>query len=295
MELLSAAVAGLGAGSLYAVIGVLLVLMATLTRVVNFAQVTIGTYAAFLSIEVAPVLLPLGLPKPVVTVISVIFAIVVGAIVSSLIGWIIATWLPESSDSARSAVTVAAMLFLVSVSLLQFGPLSQPLIPLAIGPFISFGIVTITNVAFYLLILAILILIASKIILNKTPVGVQLRAIADRQTAAELLGINVKVLQVGVWAATGALMTLAILIGGNNLAPQATIGVDLIIPGAAAALIGAFKRVDLALIGGLLLGGIQGLVVAFPEISLIRDWIPIFIIIIFLLWNQRKEVWDVAR
>lgn len=295
MELLSAAVAGLGAGSLYAVIGVLLVLMATLTRVVNFAQVTIGTYAAFLSIEVAPVLLPLGLPKPVVTIISVIFALIVGAIVSSLIGWIIATWLPESSDSARSAVTVAAMLFLVSVSLLQFGPLSQPLIPLAIGPFISFGIVTITNVAFYLLILAILILIASKIILNKTPVGVQLRAIADRQTAAELLGINVKVLQVGVWAATGALMTLAILIGGNNLAPQATIGVDLIIPGAAAALIGAFKRVDLALIGGLLLGGIQGLVVAFPEISLIRDWIPIFIIIIFLLWNQRKEVWDVAR
>jgi branched-chain amino acid transport system permease protein len=295
VEYLSATVAGLGAGSLYAVIGVLLVLMATLTRVINFALVAVGVYAAFLSIRLAPLLAPLDLPKVAVTIISVIFALIVGALVSALLGWIIATWLPESSDTSRSAVTVAAMLGLISLSLIQFGPLSQPLIPLAIGPLVSFGIVTITQVAFYLLILAILILIVSRLILTKTPIGVQLRAIADRQTAAELLGINVKVLQIGVWAVSGALMTLAILIGGNNLAPQATIPVNLIIPGAAAALFGAFKRADLAVVGGLVLGGIQGLITAWPDINILRDWIPIFTIVIILLWNQRKEVWDVAR
>jgi branched-chain amino acid transport system permease protein len=269
--------------------------MATLTRVINFALVAVGVYAAFLSIRLAPLLAPLDLPKVAVTIISVIFALIVGALVSALLGWIIATWLPESSDTSRSAVTVAAMLGLISLSLIQFGPLSQPLIPLAIGPLVSFGIVTITQVAFYLLILAILILIVSRLILTKTPIGVQLRAIADRQTAAELLGINVKVLQIGVWAVTGALMTLAILIGGNNLAPQATIPVNLIIPGAAAALFGAFKRADLAVVGGLVLGGIQGLITAWPDINILRDWIPIFTIVIILLWNQRKEVWDVAR
>ena len=295
MEYLSAFVAGLGAGSLYAVIGALLVITATLTRVINFSIVAIGVYAAFASIRVAPILQPLDLPKPAVTIISIIVALVIGAAVSALLGWLIATWLPEASDSARSAVTVAGMLFLISVSLLQFGPLAQALIPLASGPFVSFGIVTVTKVAFFMLLMAIVIMIASRIVLSKTSIGVQLRAIADRQTAAELLGINVKLLQVGVWAATGALMTFAVLIAGNNLAPQATVSVDLIIPGAAAALIGAFKHVDRAVIGGFLVGGIQGLVIAWPQISILRDWIPILTIVIFLLWNQRKEVWDVAR
>lgn len=295
MEYLSALVAGLGAGSLYAVIGVLLVIMSTLTRVVNFSQVGVGVYAAFLSIRLATLLAPLGLPKGVVTIICVVFALIVGAAVSALLGWIIATWLPGSSTTARSAVTVAGMLLLISLSLLQFGPLAQPLIPLVVGPLVSFDVVTITQVSVFMLALAIVILALAYIVLNKTPIGIRLRAIADRPTAAELLGVNVKALQVGVWAASGGLMTLAILIGGNNLASQATVSVDLIIPGAAAALVGAFKRMDFALIGGLALGGVQGVIVMWPEISMFRDWIAIFIIIIFLLWNQRKEVWDVAR
>ncbi len=295
MDYISSIVAGLGSGSLYAVIGVLLVLMANLTRVINFSQVAIGVYAAFLSIRVGPLLEPLGLPDIAILIISVLVALIVGALVSALLGWVIATWLAESSDTARSAVTVAGMLLLISISLLQFGPLAQALKPLVVGPMFSVGIVTVTKVAVYLLGLALVILLIAAVVLNKTPAGVQLRAIADRQTAAELLGVNVKVLQVGVWAASGVLMTMAILIGGNNLAGTPTVAVDLIIPGAAAALIGAFKRADLAIVGGLLLGGIQGLIIMWPEISMFRDWIPIVVIVVFLMWNQRKEVWDVAR
>lgn len=295
MEYLSALVAGLGAGSLYAVIGVLMVIMSTLTRVVNFSQVGVGVYAAFLSIRFGAALAPLGLPKGLVTLMCVIFAILVGAAVSALIGLIIARWLPSSSITAKSAVTVAGMLFLISASLLQFGPLSQPLMPLVIGPLFSFDVVTVTKISVLMLGLALAIWALAHIVLNKTPIGIRLRAIADRPTAAELLGVNVKALQVGVWAATGGLMTLAIMIGGNNLASQATVSVDLVIPGAAAALVGAFKRMDFALVGGLALGAVQGVIVMWPEISIFRDWIAILIIIAFLLWNQRKEVWDVAR
>lgn len=296
MEYLSAIAAGLGSGSLYAVIGLLLVLMATLTRVVNFSQVAVGVYAAFLSIRVGSFLtLTLHMPKVAATVVSIVVALIVGALVSAALGWIISTWLAESSTSARSAVTVAGMLFLISISLLQFGPLAQPLVPLVSGPLVSFGTVTITKVSVFMVALALVILVTSQLLLAKTSLGVKLRAIADRQTAAELLGVNVRLLQVLVWGATGAFMTLAILLGGNNLASQATVSMDLIIPGAAAALFGAFKRMDLALIGGLALGGLQGLVTTWPQISLIRDWIPILCIVIFLMWNQRKEVWDVAR
>ena len=279
--------AGLGAGGLYAVIGVCLVLMATLTRVVNFSQVAVGVYAAFLAIR----FVPLGVPQWGI----VIIALIVGATVSALLGWIIATWLPEATATARSALTVAGLLFFLSVSYLQFGTRPQPLIPLVSGPLVSFGVVTITKLSVALIVLAIVLAIAAKLVLTKTPIGVQLRAISDRQTAAELLGINVKVLQVGAWGFTGAAMALAISFAGNSQAANAGVMVNLIIPGAAAALIGAFKRMDRAIVGGVALGGIQGLLTAIPAINLLRDWIPILIIVIFLLWSQRKEVWDVAR
>jgi branched-chain amino acid transport system permease protein len=287
VSIIGALVAGLGAGGLYAVIGVCLVLMATLTRVINFAQVAVGVYAAFLAIR----FVPLGVPQWGV----VIIAIIVGAAVSALLGWIIATWLPEASSTARSAVTVAGLLFLLSLSFIQFGSRPQSLIPLVSGPLVSFGVVTVTKLSVALILLAVAVAIVAKIVLTKTPVGVQLRAISDRQTAAELLGINVKVLQIGVWSFTGAISALAICFAGNSQAANAGVMVNLVIPGAAAALIGAFKRLDLAIIGGIILGGIQGLLTAVPGMNLLRDWIPILTIVIFLLWSQRKEIWDVAR
>jgi branched-chain amino acid transport system permease protein len=69
----------------------------------------------------------------------------------------------------------------------------------------------------------------------------------------------------------------------------------IVVPGAAAALIGAFKNIWAGLIGGILLGVVQGFFAGLPELTYLRDWVPIVVIVVFLLWNQRKEVWDVAR
>lgn len=287
MNVVNALVVGLSAGALYAFIGVGLTLMSVLTRVINFSLVGVGVFGAFLSIR----FLPLGLPAPVV----VIIAVLVAAALSAALGWIISTWLAEASTTARSAVTVAALLILISLSAIVFGTRPQPLRPMLIGPAFVAGDIAITKVGVAMLVMAVVVAVGARLLLAGTPLGVRLRAISDRQTAAELLGVNVKVLQIGVWAAVGALMGLAVSIIGNTQAADASAMVTLIIPGAAAALVGAFKRVTLTIVGGLVVGGLQGALTAFPSITLLRDWIPIVIIVLFLLWNQRKEVWDVAR
>ena len=69
----------------------------------------------------------------------------------------------------------------------------------------------------------------------------------------------------------------------------------LIVPASAAALLGGFKRLDLAVIGGLLLGMISGAAAQINELALIRNFISFLFIVILLLWSQRKEVWDAAR
>jgi branched-chain amino acid transport system permease protein len=69
----------------------------------------------------------------------------------------------------------------------------------------------------------------------------------------------------------------------------------LVIAGSAAALVGAFKNLWLALVGGVLIGVLQGFVSALPLLAAYKEWVTFIIILVFLLWNQRKEVWDVAR
>jgi branched-chain amino acid transport system permease protein len=287
VDTLGSLVVGLSAGALYAVFGVLLTLMATLTRVVNFSQVAVGVFGAYLSLRFAP----LDLPDWVIIVI----AMAVSAVISCLLGWIISNWLGESSTTARSAVTVATLLGLMSLSFIVFGTRPQANPPLLIGPLFSFGTIAVTKVGILMLAIAIAVAVLARLVLTRTPLGVRLRAISDRQQAAELVGINVKGLQLLVWGATGALSGLFVSIVGNTQAASATSMIVLLIPAAAAALVGAFSNLTLTIAGGLLVGALQGVLTGFPQITLLRDWVPLIVIVLFLLWNQRKEVWDVAR
>ena len=69
----------------------------------------------------------------------------------------------------------------------------------------------------------------------------------------------------------------------------------LIVPAAAAALLGGFRRLDLAVVGGVVLGVLGGLVAQIDEVALVRNFLPFLFIVVLLLWTQRKEVWDAAR
>jgi len=293
LNIIIALAVGFSSGALYALIGVGLTLMSVLTRVINFSLVAVGVFGAYLSIRSAPLIQ--SAPLEVQTVITVVIAVLVAAVVSGILGWIEATWLSEATTTARSAVTVASLLMLISLSFILFGSQPQPLRPLLVGPAFLVGEVAITKVGIAMLVAAIIVGVLTWIIVRRTPIGVRLRAVSDRQTAAELLGVNVKALQVSVWMVMGGVMGLCVSIIGNTAAADATSMITLVIPGTAAALVGAFKNIPLTIVGGLVVGALQGALTAFPSTTQLRDWIPILIIVLFLLWNQRKEVWDVAR
>lgn len=285
--MLQGAFAGLAAGGVYAVIAVCLTLMAQLVRVINFSQAAIGMFGAFLAVSFSG----MGIPQ----VPAIALGIILGALLSAGLGWIIATWLPEASISARSAVTVAALLLLISISFILFGTKPKMFRALFSGPAFTLEGVVISQVTVVIVLLALVVALAAKLVLGKTSIGVKLRAIADRPVAAELLGVPVKPLAIGVWAVTGLIVGIATAIVAPTQTSDAMSLSMLVISASAAALLGGFKRLDLALIGGLLLGMAQGAAAQFSELILLRDWIPLIVIVVFLLWNQRREVWDAAR
>lgn len=286
--LLQGALSGLAAGGVYAVLAVTLTLMSRLVRVVNFAQAATGMFAAFTAVWFAD---KLGLPVWLAT----ITGIIVGALLSAIIGWIAAVWLSESDLSTRSAMTVAPLLLLMSLSYILFGNKPQPFAPLANGPAFEFAGVVVSWVTVITVSLAAIVAVAAAAVLRKTTIGTKLRALSDRPTTAELIGIASRPLSIGVWAVTGALSAVTILIIAPTQSNDAVSLSMLIIPAAAAALLGGFKRLDLAVVGGLLLGLIGGMVAQIPELTLVRNFVPLIFIVVLLLWSQRKEVWDAAR
>ncbi|XPP26416.1 MAG: branched-chain amino acid ABC transporter permease [Leucobacter sp.] len=278
---------GLTAGGTFALFGVLLTVMSRLGKVVNFSQVAVGVFGAFLAIRIVPRdMQPWG---------SVVVGMIVAMLLSVAIGFIIAKWLGDASVAARSATTVAILLGLFSLSNLLFGTRPQPVLAPFKGPIIQTDIINISQLAVVTTLTAVVVAVVTKLVLRYTMVGTRLRAVSDRQDAAELMGINVMGLQLGVWAVTGLVAGFGVAVVANIQATDANSMITIFIPSAAAALVGAFRRLDLAIIGGLAIGALQGLLTAFPSIVLLKDWIPILVIVVFLLWTERKEVWDVAR
>jgi len=279
------ALAGLAIGGVYAVIAVYMTLMARLVRVINFSQAVVGMFGAFLAASIARA----WFPVPV----AVIIGILVGSVLSGLIGLIIGTWLPEASTSARSAVTVSSLLALLTLSYVIFGTDPIRFTVLISGRAFEIGDVIFGNITVVMIAMAVLVAVIAKLVLDRTRVGVQLRAIADRPIAAELIGIRVGLLTQSVWLLSGLVVTIAIV------APAQTSDAFslsmLVINAAAAALLGGYRRLDVALVGGLVLGMMQGAIAQFGEWILLQQWLPLVVIVLLLLWNQRKVVWDVAR
>lgn len=286
--MLQGTLSGLAAGGLYAVLAVCLTLMSRLVRVVNFSQAATGMFGGFCAVWLVSAA---GWPIWLASIVGV----VVGGALSALIGLIIATWLAEADTTTRSAVTVGPLLLLISLSFILFGNKPQPFSPIIAGAAFSIGGVVISQVTVATVGMAIMVAVACRLVLSGTSIGTRLRALSERPTTAELIGIRAKPLSVAVWAVTGVISAIVIMIVAPSQSNDATSLSMLIVPAAAAALLGAFRRLDLAVIGGLLLGMLGGLVAQIDQISFVRNFLPLIFIVGFLLWMQRKEVWDAVR
>ncbi|GGR21377.1 MULTISPECIES: branched-chain amino acid ABC transporter permease [Agromyces] len=286
--MLQGALAGLAAGGLYAVLAVCLTLMSRLVRVVNFSQAATGMFGGFVAVWLVT---ETGLPIWLGSVLGVLLA----GVLSGVIGWIAATWLSEADTTTRSAMTVGPLLLLISLSFILFGNKPQPFASIISGPAFTVGGVVISQVTLVTVSLAIVVAVAVRILLTRTAIGTRLRALSERPTTAELLGIPSKPLSIAVWVVTGVISAIAIVVVAPTQSNDAISLAMLIVPAAAAALLGGFKRLDLAVVGGLVLGVLSGLVAQIDEVSLIRNFLPFLFIVVLLLWTQRKEVWDAAR
>ena len=285
--MLTLTVAALAAGGAYAMLGVSIVVLYRMAGVVNFSQAVVGAFGAYTTAVVFDHGLPFG--------VAIVVGTAVAAALAVLLGLVFARFFAEAGAAARTAAMIAATVGLFAVGFRLFGDTPRSVPVMFPGVSWSTGGVVVTLSSVIVIGAALLTVALMGWVLSGTRLGVQVRAMSERPVVAELLGVPVYARTAIVWGFTGLVSAVGMIVVASNLPGGfSTLGF-LIFPAMAAALIGAFRSLSLAFVGGIVVAVVESLSSYRTSWAEYRGAVPFLVALVVLLWTQRKQVWDAAR
>src|SRR5436190_1622678 len=129
---------------------------------------------------------------------------------------------------------------------------------------IQIGSVTIDSVQILVLVLGVLLMTGLQLLVNRTRLGRQMRAVAADREAAEMLGINVNFVITATFFLGSALAGVAGIMGGllfNQV--TSTIGFIAGLKAFTAAVVGGIGSIPGAMLGGLFIGVAESFVTGY--------------------------------
>jgi branched-chain amino acid transport system permease protein len=265
---IQALVTGLATGAAYGLIALGFTLVYRLTRVLAFAHGDVVTGAVFIAIlaviGTVPVAAPLGAAE---TLALTVIALTAGAALSAAI-YALAVRPFRGDALGWVAGGLAAGLLVRELLGIPFAQQAYALPdPLGSPSTIGIGDVTVPVRALEVLAIALAAGVVVERVLAVTGAGAVMRAVSDDREAAALLGVPTERVVVVAFLLAGALAGLA----GLLIAPEAPIGLEdgvlLGLKGMAAALLGRLGSLRLAIAGGLVIGAVEGLILAMPSLG----------------------------
>jgi branched-chain amino acid transport system permease protein len=271
--ILQLALSGLSIGSIYALVGLALVLPFKASGIVNFAQGEIVTFGAYLAL----ILSGLGLPYLAVVPLVLVGAAMVGMATERLLIRPIA----NQSEFTLVIVTFAIGFVIKAAIRLHWQDNTFSIDAPFVGPPLALGALRL-NPAYLVFILSTVVVVAALFLFfGYSKFGKAMRATALDPIAAKLMGIRIG----SVFSAAWALSTMLGAFVGLLLAPVIGINPEighLILKGLVAAVIGGFSSLGGAVVGGLLLGLLETYAGAFFGATF-KNLVPFGVLILLLL------------
>jgi branched-chain amino acid transport system permease protein len=271
--ILQLALSGLSIGSIYALVGLALVLPFKASGVVNFAQGEIVTFGAYLAL----ILSGLGLPY-----LAVVPLVLMGA---AVFGMVIERFLirPIVNESEFTLVIVTfAIGFIIKAAIrLHWQDNTFTIDAPFVGPPLVLGVLRLNPAYLVFILSTIVVVTALFLFFGYSKFGKAMRATTLDSIAARLMGIRIGL----VFSAAWALSTMLGAFVGLLLAPLIGINPEighLILKGLVAAVIGGFSSLGGAVIGGLLLGLLETYTGAFLGATF-KNLVPFGVLILLLL------------
>jgi len=299
MELfLQSLISGTAIGSIYALIALGLVLLYRTTTILNFAHGEIGlfgTYMAFLLLNSAG--LPYGVSfalsllaalllggfvsllivKPGKVALSLGLALLItglcyglgfGLVVASLIGALLAVLSyffmnkPSSNVSELGLIilTLGLNLALQGFYALAFGTNNKTIPPIITDEIFRFNGVALSRMSILTSVIGVIIMLIFWFLLNRTKIGLAMRAVAQREDVAKAMGIPVRTVMFATWGASAVLAAAAALLLAPTTLLNPAMMFEPLSKGFVAAVIGGLNSLPGAIVGGYILGILELLI-----------------------------------
>lgn len=275
--LLQLLVSGLSVGSVYAVIGIGFVVIYKATKILNFAHgeiLMIAAYFCLILIENFHLHFMMAFP------LTLVFCAVIGLVVERFV------FRPMIGEPVFAVVMITLGLSIIlrplTGMIFGFGNFIFP------SPFpqkpIVFSNIVVSHAHLWTFIISCTVILIFFLFFKYSKVGIAMRAAADRQIVAFLMGINVKRIFSLSWAIAAATAGIAGILLANVLVMNLNLSF-VAVKVFPAIILGGLDSIVGALIGGLIIGVFETLVGGYLDLYLsgikeISAYILLFIILI---------------
>lgn len=272
MNLLPFVISGLGIGAVYALSGVGLVVLFRATGVLNFAFGAFGAIGAHCAWQLLEWKMPLA--------VAILAAVAVSTAISFLYGRVFAPLLSHRDIVVRAVGTLAPALVLIAVMGIIWGELPRRLQFPTDQMFVSIFAVRLTFTRIIAIILAIVMVVVITLLLNRTRLGLDMRALANDRDLSAVLGVRILYTETAAWIMTGIFSGFAGLLLADLVRLQGTFLTLLVIPAIAAAILGQLRSLWETAAAGILIGIAEAVLTPIAWISPYRAAAPFVIALV---------------
>ncbi len=267
---------GLTSGAVYALMAVSLVIVYKVSLLICFAQGEFFVIGALTMVT----LTSKGLPMPAALVLAVVISMAIGTLVERLL------IRPIQSASVGNLIvmTIAISLALRGAALLVWGKESAILAPFSSTPPIHVFGATLQAQVLWIVGITFFVLVVIWFFFEKTTLGIALRACAENQTGASLMGISTQKAAILSWAWGSGIGALAGITVAPLLFMQYGSGLMPMVKGFIAMSIGGLASIAGAVIAGFLLGVVEAYTIGLFS-SQFSDTIVFTLLIILLFFR----------
>ena len=279
-------VSGLATGCIYGLVALSLVIVYNATRTVNFAQGEMLMISAFVAWSAQRTA---GLPL----LLALACGVVAGGLLAYLVERVIIRRALQATHWDVLIITLGLSLVLRAAAGIVWTNDELPFPSLFSNRPVSIGPVRVAPVSFGIIGASLILMLALVALFRATRLGRAMRAVAQNQNAARLMGISVE----GVYGSAWVLAAVVGAVGGVLIAPVSFLSTRMgliAINGFTAAVLGGFGSMPGAVAGGMLLGLIENLAPLYLPTG-IRYSVPFLIMIAILLVRPRGLFGSVER
>ncbi|MCU6760742.1 LIV-I protein H [uncultured Roseburia sp.] len=241
-------VTGILLGGLYSMIGIGMSLVFGIMKLTNLAHgdlMILGTYLTLVIARMA------GLPLIVATILSVAVMCVLGFLIQQFL----VNKVMDKGEAPALLVTFGVSIFLSNLMLKIFGADNQTIAnSLASKNIITTDKLSVSASYLTSFIIAVVIIVALSLVMQKTNFGRSIRATSDDAMAAELMGVNTKMAYAAAMVICMGITAIAGTLVGSTFVFYPSSGTQYLIIAFGVVVIGGMGSLIGTLTGGIVLG-----------------------------------------